>query len=618
RPEAVAHPWNLTVETADELQQLAPVCTRVIDLFDSIGAGRTLLILGKPGSGKTITLLELARDLITRAEQDLGQPIPVVFNLSSWAGVKQTLSDWLVKELNIKYQVPKNVGQTWVNKQQLLLLLDGLDEVQDECQEACINALNSFHQEYGSEIVVTSRTSEYEALSNRLNFQSAIYLKPLTGEQIDHSLEVQDSYLTGLRALLAKDDMLGQLAKSPLMLKVMTMAYQGVAVEDLPETELLEERRAQLFNAYIEQMFKRRGADRHYSKAQTLYWLSWLARRMSQFSESVFLIEGIQPDWLQTRAQLRAYHIGVKMLLAMSWGGLHVGLLAGHIEDNVITFNLLVNLEGLILGLLGGVLYGVIGGPLWDLVDESTNHLIARLINTLLLGGIFGPIFGWIYGEWTYGLAYVLIYGVIGWLSYRPLHSAQAIEPADTLKWSWRQAIKYSLFGLIIGLVLALGKLTPLIPSLIFGIMLSLIFGFEKVNEVDKKTVPNQSIWQSVANSAKLFVVIGLLTGLILGVIENPIFGLVNGLIFGVAAALLGGRGAGIICLKHFTVRCILWRSGYIPWNYARFLDYAADHIFLQKVGGGYVFIHRLLRQHFAEMELTKVQSQFSAKSDRP
>ncbi|MDJ0904037.1 MAG: hypothetical protein QNJ55_35140 [Xenococcus sp. MO_188.B8] len=36
-------------------------------------------------------------------------------------------------------------------------------------------------------------------------------------------------------------------------------------------------------------------------------------------------------------------------------------------------------------------------------------------------------------------------------------------------------------------------------------------------------------------------------------------------------------------------------------WNYARFLDYASDRIFLQKVGGGYIFIHRLLLEHFAQ-----------------
>jgi hypothetical protein len=32
-----------------------------------------------------------------------------------------------------------------------------------------------------------------------------------------------------------------------------------------------------------------------------------------------------------------------------------------------------------------------------------------------------------------------------------------------------------------------------------------------------------------------------------------------------------------------------------MPWNYPRFLDYAAERILLRKVEGGYIFIHRLL-----------------------
>ena len=76
--------------------------------------------------------------------------------------------------------------------------------------------------------------------------------------------------------------------------------------------------------------------------------------------------------------------------------------------------------------------------------------------------------------------------------------------------------------------------------------------------------------------------------------------------------ALLGGLGFGLMLglvyggfafIQHFTLRLILYRNGHIPWNYARFLDYATDRIFLRKVGGGYIFIHRLLLDYFAELE---------------
>jgi hypothetical protein len=162
--------------------------------------------------------------------------------------------------------------------------------------------LNDFHQNYAPEMVVCSRIKDYQQLSNRLNFQSAVYLKPLTPEQIRHYLNSLNADLTGLRALIKGDTALQELAKSPLMLNIMVLAYQGVAVEDLPRTEIIEERRKQLFDAYIERMFRRPTrlkVEQRYSEAQTKRWLTWLAQRMVQQSQTVFFIEGMQPTWLQ-------------------------------------------------------------------------------------------------------------------------------------------------------------------------------------------------------------------------------------------------------------------------------------------------------------------------------
>ena len=58
--------------------------------------------------------------------------------------------------------------------------------------------------------------------------------------------------------------------------------------------------------------------------------------------------------------------------------------------------------------------------------------------------------------------------------------------------------------------------------------------------------------------------------------------------------------------IQHLVLRFILYCSGKMPWNYSRFLDYAAEHIFLRKVGGGYIFVHRLLLEYFAGLEYEK------------
>jgi hypothetical protein len=54
--------------------------------------------------------------------------------------------------------------------------------------------------------------------------------------------------------------------------------------------------------------------------------------------------------------------------------------------------------------------------------------------------------------------------------------------------------------------------------------------------------------------------------------------------------------------IKHFLLRLLLWANGDMPWNYARFLDYTAERVLLRKVGGGYIFMHRLLQTYFANL----------------
>ncbi|MEM6402749.1 MAG: hypothetical protein AAF757_21390 [Cyanobacteria bacterium P01_D01_bin.116] len=70
--------------------------------------------------------------------------------------------------------------------------------------------------------------------------------------------------------------------------------------------------------------------------------------------------------------------------------------------------------------------------------------------------------------------------------------------------------------------------------------------------------------------------------------------------------SIFAGLTIGIIysgqpVIQHFILRLFLWFTGVIPWNYAKFLNYCTNRLFLQRVGGSYRFMHDLLRQHFAK-----------------
>ncbi|HEX2326632.1 MAG TPA: hypothetical protein VHQ00_14645, partial [Chloroflexota bacterium] len=71
----------------------------------------------------------------------------------------------------------------------------------------------------------------------------------------------------------------------------------------------------------------------------------------------------------------------------------------------------------------------------------------------------------------------------------------------------------------------------------------------------------------------------------------------------GLLYALIGGLAfGGYACLSHAAQRLVLWRAGSLPLEAVGFLDYAAGRAFLRRAGGGYLFVHRLLQEHFAAL----------------
>lgn len=580
RSDAVQRPFSGFEELPEESRQILPTGTGATEVFNQIGEGRTLLILGEPGAGKTITLLKLAQNLIARAEGALSRLIPVVFNLSSWGSKRQTIADWLIQELWNKYQVPKEIGKDWVKNQKLLLLLDGLDEVKADRREACVEAINQFMQEHGqTEMVVCSRIADYEVLSNRLQLRGAIYIRSLTPEQVNQYLDNAGEQLGAVKTLLTEDTALQELAKSPLTLSILTLAYQGKKVEELPQTGSVEERREHLFNAYIERMFQRKGVNQQYPKDQAIYWLTWLAQRMSQASQSDFLIEKIQPNWLQSNLERKLYRIGT--------------ILIGILVIGLILF---------------------IGHALDSYFYKSNSDILDNLPKVMLINLVMWGLFlCWHFGQ-----------------------GKAEIETFETLTWPWKKRRKELLDGLIYGLRWSLilspigvvwcglswpEPITEILSNtnpqddqniIIFGLILGLIFSLIiglirglRGSEIETKTIPNQGIWRSARNSVIIVVVSWLILFLIIFALFPEELKLRTSIIsWGLILGLL--FGGGIACIQHFSLRLILWGQGFIPSNLARFLDYASERIFLQKVGGGYVFVHRMLLEHFATRIHTK------------
>jgi len=121
-----------------------------------------------------------------------------------------------------------------VNDDQILLLLDGLDEISPGYRSECVKAINTYRREHGlTPIVVCSRIDDYLHQKTRLKLQGAVTIQPLTMQQIDAYISSAERELAPLRVALRTDPLLQELVITPLMLSILAVTFQGKSIEGL-------------------------------------------------------------------------------------------------------------------------------------------------------------------------------------------------------------------------------------------------------------------------------------------------------------------------------------------------------------------------------------------------
>lgn len=580
-PTAVTYPWAIKKE---ETGETLPAGTSMLEIFEQIGMGRSLLILGAPGSGKTTMLLELARQLIERARQNADEPIPMVFNLSSWTESK-TLADWLAQELNNIYYVPRKTAPDWVKGNKLLLLLDGLDEVRQESRTKCVDAINQFRKEHGlTSLAVCSRSQDYEELGAKLAFDGAIEVQPLTQKQVNEFFNRFGKEMAGLKEAFKKDSILCEMAETPLLLSIMIFTYRNKKDKGVLASNDIDGERKQLFENYIGQMFERSRStkDFPYKKQDVLRWLTWLAQTMNKHHAIPYILEDMQPDWLTKRQKLHYIFTNglitgniVGLMVLMVWFSFYLGSYPVFWFRNMIT--------GASAGLIAGLSFSLFLGKskiqavdllMWSwkaTKGELSRRLKIGLRTMLIVGGLAGMsatisqslLFGFDVRT-LYSFIFVGIYSGItaGLLNYGlVVRQVEYItSPGQRLLFLWRNFFLTFIFGELSG-------------ALFYYIVVLIIW----------LIVATEPLSDLIAIFSTEYVKNALL------------FGLFPGL----GTALFYG---GFSLIQHYSLRYVMNRHNLLPFRLITYLDYCTDLIFLRRVGGGYIFVHRLLMEHFAAM----------------
>jgi TIR domain len=520
QPQQVSRTGDPEVKGGHQSNSSVPSGTQIIEVFDQ-EAGK-LLVLGAPGAGKTTILLQLARELIARAQTDASAAIPVLLNLSSWKKDGQPLARWLEAELHSKYGVRKDIGRQWLQDRCLLPLLDGLDELEPTYQEQCVQAINQFQKDsdYRPDyLVVCCRLAEYQSCKTKLHLQGAIYLQPLTDEQVCHYLAATKH--PDLWNHLQTDAELLELARSPLLLNMLAIAYETRSVQEWENFRLKNERHQYLFDAYIEHMLSRHIERKEYTKERTLHWLTWLAQRLKEHAQTDFVIEKLQPTWLPSLTQKWMYRVAVVLFVALVFG----------------LFQWLISVD-LVLP----------KGKLLLAVEQKTRESIGRDALQIIASSVLA----------IFVLVAALVVGLM-----------QSIKPIETLQWSGARAwsgmvhglrrwsitgFKFTTYvGLIIGQIVwtlfflsnglhasdwfalwsSVGKVAGVISGVVAAMAVLLI--------------ARRSVWCNLWRPDRAAVnwtaclIGGLICGITFSVTMGPLIGLVVGLSIGTIAGLAHG-----------------------------------------------------------------------------
>ena len=564
RPAALGDSGVPSWQQAAEYDYLLPLGTTIADVFSA--AECVLLVLGEPGAGKTTMLLQLVSRLLAEAEADPSCPMPAVFALSAYTD-DRPLADWLVDQLANNYETPRRLAAQWIDAGQFVPLLDGLDEVEATLRPACAAAINAFRQQHPDvAMLVTARSRDYQALATRLNMDKAIVLQPLTMEQIDAYLARRGPRLAGLRDSLAADRTLRELAQTPLMLSIMTLAYRR-----MPEggegmgAGLLT--RTQLFEVYAERMARYRSKDMRFSPSDTIAWLSWLARQLIREGKPTFFLEDMQPAWLDAGDRPR-FGRDMRLLVFMM--------------------------------------------------------LSAATLPAVFIALIFGR-WGAAAAVLLVGLLAAAVPALTGRFLLRARLPFDRIETVESLRWSW----PYAALGLGIGAAggLALGALlgwiarwsspgaaiTPWAALLAAaGGTLGAVEAGLRPGDLRLRMTPGQGVNQSFQSGVTVMARIGVLQVMLFSAALSAVVSL-SGRSVVLAVApwmmwLMAYLNLGfalaygwLAYFQHLRLRRRLYDRGHIAGNYSAFLNQAAERNLLRKVGGGYTYVHALLLQYFGE-----------------
>lgn len=314
--------------------------TLVEQLAETIQSENQVLLLGAGGSGKTILLLRLAQILISNGNfEQANVPFPLFLNLSFWHHDNPEIDfvDWILSTLpeqyglaNISEEFSKVFRNDYIDDGEIILLLDGLDEVAPQHRAACLASILNMHEKQQDrryrpqiKVVLSCRTRIYEGTHLREHegfpIDPAIVatvndrytrmdmtlvsvetvMKTLTPDTHPGLYTYLEKHATNENKPVEETTLISYWARRPFILHALSKTFRdyqdevdlGEVLRDYPPEDLM--------TIYVDTQL--RSVDRGFNKDRGFSFLHALVTKHGGYEPggSFYYIENLQPEFLK-------------------------------------------------------------------------------------------------------------------------------------------------------------------------------------------------------------------------------------------------------------------------------------------------------------------------------